>query len=252
MKHFIITAKQDERVFKEGDKIDLTLLENGVNYIVGPNGCGKSTILHAIRAHKDTIYENKSHYQKLDIARNFDLKLYDTVFDIEGLDDYKNVFCLDASLDNPVSFENASTATAIVDGGGLIYNSRSRGEGSKYMMVNFIYTMQKITGATINKQLKTIENTPQEKSLIVIDEMDEGLDLVSQVNYGKLLRNLCKIFNATVICVCHNPICILADELGDIYPIYDMSDRKYKEIKTYVAEQTDGMEIIIKHQTNGK
>ena len=45
-----ITAKVDERVFKNGDTIKLKLMPNMVNYIVGPNGSGKSTLLHAIRA----------------------------------------------------------------------------------------------------------------------------------------------------------------------------------------------------------
>ena len=109
-----ITAKVDERVFKNGDTIELKLMPNMVNYIVGPNGSGKSTLLHAIRAYKDSIHEATPRDLQMNFARGHDLQIYKGVFDIEGLERFEHVFTLDAVEDNPVSFEKASTATALI------------------------------------------------------------------------------------------------------------------------------------------
>lgn len=251
MRTLKIIAKQNERVFKQGDAVELTLMEGQVNYVVGPNGSGKSTIMHAIRAYKDTIYDNTGADDRMDICRNHDLQLYQGVFDIEGLEQYTNVFALDAVVDNPVSFENASTATALIHGGGFAYSRGSRGEGTKFMMSRFIDHMAKITGGGIDKETKKIKNKPEAKSLIIIDEMDEGLDIKAQATFYRLLDNLCRIFNSTVICVCHNPLCILADPMGGIMPVYDMASRSYKPIKTYIKEQT-GLDITINREFDGK
>ena len=234
-----ITAKTDERMFHSGDSIELELTSGVVNYMVGPNGCGKSTLLHAIRAHKDSIHESLSPDRKSDFARGHDLLLYKGVFAIEGLDQFEYVFALDAVEDNPVSFEKAATAMALIDGGGYWFMRHSRGEGSKMLISRFISGLQKLTGVSIDKVTKKPVNVPKTKSLIIIDEMDEGLDLDSQFTFHRLLGNLCAIFNATVLCVCHNPTCILFDEFGESQMVFDMSDRSYKSIDKYISEQTD-------------
>lgn len=239
-----IKAKQDERVFKKGDSIKLNI-EPGVNYIVGPNGCGKSTIMHAIRAHKDTLYENMNSNDRMEFGRDYDLQSYNKIFDIKGLDAYSNIFCIDAHIDNPVSFMNASSATAFIHGGGMTYNRISRGEGSKMMLSKFIGSIQNVTKANIKDKSTWITS---DRSLVVVDELDEGLDLKCQMTFHTLLTNVAKVFNADVICVCHNPICILAGTIGNVY---DMSTRSYKDINTYIREQTS-KEIIIKDIDNDK
>ena len=233
-----ITAKVDERMFHAGDSIELNLTAGVVNYMVGSNGCGKSTLLHAIRSYKDSIYESLSQGRKSDFARGHDLLLYKDKFDIEGLDQFEHVFTLDAVEDNPVSFEKAASATALIDGGGYWFMRRSRGEGNKMLLSRFISNMQKITGASIDHETKKPANIPKTRSLIIIDEMDEGLDLESQSTFHRLLFNLCKVFNATVLCVCHNPTCILFDRIGTINPVFDMTDRTYKNISQYINEQS--------------
>lgn len=237
MNKLIIKAKVDERVFKKDDTIELTGF--GVNFIVGPNGCGKSTILHAIRAYRDSLYENMKPNIRMEFARNHDLCIYKDVFDVQGLDEYKYVFCLDAHLDNPVSFMNAGSATALIHSGGLQYGHISRGQGSQMMMSRFITDMQNMMNVKITDSTTW---PPSDRSLIVIDELDEGLDLNGQMKFHRLLWNLSRIFNADVICVCHNPLCILTSAYTNVY---DMSTRSYKDINTYIKEQT-GKVIIIK------
>lgn len=242
-----ITANMDERIFRKGDTVELRLEPGMVNYVVGPNGSGKSTILHAIRAYKDSIYESMSPSRKCDIVRGHDLQLYKSVFDIEGLENFEHVFAIDAVEDNPVSFEKAATATALLDGGGLAFMNRSRGEGSKMLLSVFINNLMKITGASIDQETKKPVNTPKTKSLIIVDEMDEGLDIAAQSTFHVLLNNLCRIFNATVICVCHNPVCILFDPMGIVFNVLDSTDWKMKSINTYIKEQT-GLNVIIAEQ----
>lgn len=233
-----ITAKVDERMFHAGDSIELNLTAGVVNYMVGSNGCGKSTLLHVIRSHKDSIHESLSQGRKSDFARGHDLLFYNGMFDVEGLDQFEHVFVLDAVEDNPVSFEKAATATALIDGGGYWFMRRSRGEGSKMLLSRFISDMQKITGASIDHETKKPANIPKTRSLIIIDEMDEGLDMESQSTFPRLLFNLCVAFNATVLCVCHNPTCILFDRIGTINPVFDVTDRTYKNISQYINEQS--------------
>ena len=233
-----ITAKVDERMFHTGDSIELNLTAGVVNYMVGSNGCGKSTLLHIIRSHKDSIHESLSQGRKSDFARGHDLLFYNGMFDVEGLDQFEHVFVLDAVEDNPVSFEKAATATALIDGGGYWLMHHSRGEGSKMLFSRFISNIQKITGTSIDKETKKPVNVPKTRSLIIIDEMDEGLDLESQATFHRLLFNLCNVFNATVLCVCHNPTCILFDRIGTANPVFDMTDRTYKNISQYINEQS--------------
>lgn len=245
MNKLTIKAKNNERVYKKGDTVELNI-EPGVNYIVGPNGCGKSTLLHAVRAYKDSIYENMSPTDRVEIARNLDLQLYQNVFDVKGLDIYSNVFCLDAHVDNPVSFMNAGSATSFIHSGGMTYNRISRGEGSKMMLSKFINDMQNLM--KVNPRDKSTWPSEDNRSLIIMDELDEGLDLKCQMTFHRMLSNISKVFNADVICVCHNPICILADTISNVY---DMGTREYKSIHTYIKEQT-GKQIIIKNITNDK
>lgn len=233
-----ITAKVDERMFKAGDSIELNLTAGVVNYMVGSNGCGKSTLLHVIRSHKDSIHESLSPSRRSDFARGHDLLFYKDKFDVEGLDQFEHVFTLDAVEDNPVSFEKAASATALIDGGGYWFMRRSRGEGSKMMISRFISNMQKITGSSIDKAKNRPANIPKTRSLIILDEMDEGLDLEAQSTFHHLLFNICVAFNATVLCVCHNPTCILFDRIGTINPVFDMTDRTYKNISQYINEQS--------------
>lgn len=233
-----ITPRSDERVFKKGVPVELKITPGMVNYIVGPNGSGKSTLLHAIRAHKDTVYETTPLEKRLDFARGNDMHLYKGVFDIEGLENFEYVFVLDAVEDNPTSFMRASSATALLDGGGYALMHHSRGEGSKMMISRLITDLKRVTGADIDKETKKAVNRPKTRSLVIIDEMDEGLDLYSQSTFCILLNNICRVFNATVLCVCHNPLCILYDTLGYLYPVFDMSDMSYKNITEYIEEQT--------------
>lgn len=256
MENLKIIANSDERVFKAGDVIELNLADSLINYIVGSNGSGKSTILHAIRAHKDTLWENMSSGRRMDIARDHDLDLYKAIFSIEGLDQFENVFCLDAVIDNPNYFANCATATGLIEGGGLYYGQKSRGEGNSFMISKFVGEIAKITGAKINPETKKVENKPEKRQLIIIDEVDEGFDLQTQSKWGTMLRNISYIFNATIICVCHNPLCVLMDDmngsdLGQIYPIYNMDTRMYSTMDKYIADQC-GLKITITRLNKSK
>lgn len=236
MSKIVITANQDERIFKKDDKITLDI-KPGINFMVGPNGSGKTTIMRAIRAHKDSLYDALSNSMKMDTVRQHEMNIYNTVFDVQGLEEYEHVLCLDAQADDPMSMNNSATACSFIHGGGFNYSRMSRGEGTRFLIAKFLTNAENVTGANVKEKKQA-----EKRSLIILDEVDEGMDINNQLLFAKICGNMCKIQNADMICICHNPICILA---SPITMVYDMGTRSYKDINKYIKEQT-GKEIIIK------
>lgn len=68
--------------------------------------------------------------------------------------------------------------------------------------------------------------------------MIETLNLKITAKVDERMFNLCNVFNATMLCVCHNPTCILFDRICTTNPVFDMTDRTYKNISQYINEQS--------------
>lgn len=234
---------QDDRCFKKDDVIELDLAKEIPFYLVGPNGSGKTTLMHYIRANKHTLKEeNKNLFDGM--TNNDDILYKDTkVVDIEGLDEFENIFVLDSIDDDPTSFINSASAGGFVGGGGFNAMSLSKGQKAKDMLGRFLAKVQKFTGFSFNdyKEGKRYDK----ETLIIVDEVDEGLDLKGQSTFHIMLRNLACTFNAFIICICHNPICTLSSYLREFTLVYDLSTRSLKMIKDYIEEQT-GLEITVR------
>ena len=114
------------------------------------------------------------------------------------------------------------------------------------MLGNLFVKMQKNLGFTINdyKNGKTIENA---SPLILVDEIDEGFDLTSLFEYNHLLNNLCRVFNATVVCVTHNPFVCYGHPLRGECPVFSIDDFKLTTISEYIEEKT-GFEFVVKEK----
>lgn len=245
MENITITLKKNDRCFKEGDVISLDLHE-GVNFIVGPNGCGKTTLMHYIRAIQHDLRDmNKKMF---DGMSNNDDEIYgpgwradkskpfvSNVFDIRGLEQFDQVFVLDSIDDDPVNFNNAATAGGLIGGGGWTALSLSKGQKASMMLSKFISSIIKVTGFTPQQFNEGADYGKH--PLVIVDEADEGLDIAHQVKFVKFIDRICKIWNATIICICHNPLCTLSEGTMDT-EVYDLSSKSMKTIKQYIFDQT--------------
>jgi len=234
---------RDDRCFKSGDEICIEAIKGTPTYIVGPNGCGKTTLMHYIRAKKNSLFDvNK---ELFDGMTNNDDAIYKntTVVDVSGIDVYDYVFVLDSIDDDPTSFINAATAAGFVAGGGFVSGRISKGQKAKDMLGRFIDKIQKTTNFSTN-EFKEKKRAYDKRVLIVVDEVDEGFDISAQFKFHRLLTNIAVVFNADVLCICHNPICVFGSPLKDNTIVYDLGDRKKKTISKYISEQT-GYEIKV-------
>lgn len=230
----------------DNNEFTLPLRLGDVNYIMGSNGSGKTTILQTIRANKDSLYEtNKKEFDGMTSTNIEGLKYAPIV--ISGVDEYfTHVFALDSIEDDPSSFINSATAFGFINGGGLSATHQSKGQKSKHMLGNLFVKMQKNLGFTINdyKNGRTIENA---SPLVLVDEIDEGFDLTSLFEYNHLLNNLCRVFNATVVCVTHNPFVCYGHPLREECPVFNINDFRLTTISEYIKEKT-GFEFVVKEK----
>ena len=224
------------RCFNDSE-FDIPIRLGDVNYIVGPNGSGKSTILQTIRAYKDSLYEINT--KELDGMTSQNIKfLKGSPMSITGIDDkFTHVFALDSIEDDPCNFINAATAFGFVNGGGLAATNSSKGQKSTSMLGGFFKKIETALNFTINdyKSGKIIENS---SSLMLVDEVDEGLDLENLFKFDYLMHNLCKVFNGTVICVTHNPLVCYGNKLRGDYPVFDIESHNEVTISDYIKNKT--------------
>lgn len=220
----------------DGDRFDIPLRLGDVNYIVGSNGSGKSTILQTIRAKKDSLYEiNKDEFGGMS-SQNIRL-LKGSPISITGIEDrFTHVFCIDAIEDDPCNFINSATAFGFVNGGGMAATNSSKGQKSISMLGGLFKKIQTALNFTID-DYKSGKIMEESASLILVDEIDEGLDLGNLFNFDHLMHNLCRVFNGTVICVTHNPLVCYGNKLRGSYPVFDMGKKKEVTIVDYIEKE---------------
>jgi len=179
--------------------------------IVGNNGSGKSTILQTIRGSVPTksksLYE--ADYKRL--AEN-----------VEITHDYENILFLDAVKDNGNDFMNAYDAVGYFESGGFAKKNSSHGEGALIDIARFMDTHK--------EELK-------EKTLVVLDEVDNGLSTANMVIFINFIYKLTLLEKCDVLVVSHNPFFIIQSIL-----CYDISKRKIISSSDYIKEVT-GYEI---------
>lgn len=227
--------KKDCRKFKAGDIIEVPLKDGKVNFMVGGNGCGKSTFSHFIRATKHSLKEYNT--KMYDGMTNNDDRLFsrDTeLFDIEGLDNFDEVFVLDAIDDDPFSFERAISASAFVNSGAFEMSRMSKGERASAMFVRFLKNIERVLDIN-TKDPESIKNN-KKRSLIILDEIDEGMSLVVQKTFYELMTIFAQKLNATVLCISHNPMVAMCCGTTDVV-VYDMERRGEVVLKDYIYDK---------------
>lgn len=243
--NMIIDAKLHVRITDhcrcfEPCEFDIPIKKGCVNYMVGGNGSGKTTILQKIRSEKDSLYDLNKRNRDGMTSHNVDIVKCEPI-EINGVDDFSHVFALDAIEDDPLNLINAATAYGLVAGGGFAVQHRSKGEKTKIMLSQLITNIQNTLNFTVDnyRNGKEIEGcTP----LILIDEIDEGMDFKSMLTYDRILTSMCNIFNATVICVTHNPLVCFGSKQHDKCNVFDMRSFSEMTISDYIFNET-GMRL---------
>ena len=230
-----VTMKKDCRKFKAGEVIEVPLREGAVNFMVGGNGCGKSTFSHFIRATRHTLKEYNTKINEG--MTNNDDRLFsrDTgVFDIEGLEVFDDIFVLDAIDDDPLSFDRAISATAFVTNGAFEMTNMSKGERASSLFVRFLKNIERMLGVNA-KDPDSIKNNTKH-SLIILDEVEEGMSLEIQKTFYELMCIFAQKLNATVLCISHNPMVAMCSGTTDVV-VYDMERRSETVLKDYIYDK---------------
>lgn len=244
-----VSVEEPFRCFSKCE-FDIPIRLGSVNYIVGGNGCGKTTVLHKIRAINDSLRELNLSDRDGMHSVNLDLVKCEPM-EVSGIDGtFTHVFALDSIEDDPSNYINSATAFGFAANGGLTVQHRSKGEKSKFMLGSLFSKMQSVLGFDIEKY-KNGENIKDCTPLILIDEVDEGIDFKSMMLFDKMLSNVCNIFNATIMCVTHNPLVCYGSEDGENCPVFDISIMKETTIAEFTKRET-GVEISVKKEKTDK
>ena len=172
-----VKAKDDFRSFKKDYEINFDFEDTNINFLIGKNGCGKSTLIRAIRGTINSNNDKDKRWAAAADCREI-LKFFDV--SIEGFD---KVYHLDIDgLDDNLSMYNASSATDLVDLGGWGMDTLSQGERSLIMM----------------DRLKQMVND-SEDTVIIFDELDNHLDFDFRVKFVPWLNKLFPLSKKVII-----------------------------------------------------
>ena len=193
------------KIFKKDQEVAIPTRPMCITYIVGPNGCGKSTLLRSIRTIKDTLEAQR--LNDFDGCRNnriSDIKrdIQAGKLEVVGVEQFSHVFAFDAEADSNTDVLNAYSAGGFMAGGGLAASRMSRGQGVLIEFAKFSKRFEEVAAKHIGD-----ENWCP---LVIIDEIDEGLDIRMQLQWNMLLTRKFCLAGAAVLVVTHNPICMLS------------------------------------------
>lgn len=190
-----LKCKEEFRSFPKDYEVTFDYNNTNVIFLMGVNGCGKSTLVQAIRGSHNSNKDAKAKWGACDTT-----KLISDMFDItnECFDKFYHID-LDG-LDNPFSMYNASDATSFIEFGGWSMRNMSMGEKATYMLGKY------------KEEIEDGDNT-----LLIIDELDNHLDFVFKQRFVAFLN---KLFPKSKKLIITHDIIIATLNDGDIYEMF--------------------------------
>lgn len=228
-----IKITRDFRCFKSGAEYNIDPQPGEITFMVGENGCGKSTLMFAMRTHLDSLKERDK--KRTDGMR--EIALLTHILDVKGsavIEDFgfDKAFYRDTVADNPNSFINAATAFSYVSGGGLGAEHRNNGRNRVDMICRLISDAVQMCG-----------DYCEDRMLFVMDELDDGLDMRAQIRLSFIINHL--VFdhfpNASVIVITHSILTALgADYHPEIkHRVFDVQHNEYTTAREYFEKVTN-------------
>lgn len=213
-----IKIKEDFRTLKKDTEYKFDFTNQDRYLIVGPNGCGKSTLINIIRSFQcDNASDSRQ--DKLGYAGISGMK------DKAEIDtDFEKFYFISSEFDDPLSLDNMATVEAAITNGGFYWKRKSNGERQLQ---------------NLGKWVQENQDNWNEKCLLILDEADKGFDLRYQVGLHNMLTNIPAKSNVKFLVVSHTLIPILLED-----KVYAFQYRRMLSPSTYIFVET-GYDIKI-------
>lgn len=205
-----ITVKKDIRNLKKGTKYDFSKIkDNGYLALVGDNGCGKSTIVQALRGYKNDL-RTSSLYERdfIELSENFKFE-----------HDYEKIFHLDRVKDDGQNMNVSYDASEYLKSGGYQARQLSHGQSSMNYFNAFL--------------LKIRDKVVKGKTLVVFDEVDSGFSISYMSRYRTAIRALMLEYEFDMLVISHNPFFIIESNT-----VFDISKNEIVNSADFIKEKT--------------